>query len=166
MIEREGHTVYNAAVVFDRGGNLIGKYRKVYLPREEIEAGVTPGNAYPIFQTDFGRVGVMICWDVQYTDPSRALALQGAEIILMPIWAGSELLEKARAYENHLFLVTSSYDEHTEIIDPNGEVVVKSPQLGTPAITTIDLNRRYLDPWLGDMRGRLVKEVRLDVKAE
>jgi len=163
MIEREGHTVYNAAVVFDRGGNLIGKYRKVYLPREEIEAGVTPGNAYPVFQTDFGRVGVMICWDVQYTDPARALALQGAEIILMPIWAGSELLEKARAYENHLFLVTSSYDEHTEIIDPNGEVVVKSPQLGTPAITTIDLNRRYVDPWLGDMRGRLVKEIRLHV---
>jgi predicted amidohydrolase len=166
VYEREGHTVYNAAVLLDREGTLIGKYRKVYLPREEIEAGMTPGNDYPVFQTDFGRVGMMICWDVQYADPARALAMRGAEIILLPIWGGSVLIEKARAYENHVFLVTSAYDTHTQIIDPNGEVVVESPKLGTPAIATIDLNRRYVDEWLGDMRERFMKEVRLDVKPD
>lgn len=163
MYEREGHTVYNASVVFDRQGNIIGKYRKVYLPREEIEAGVTPGIDYPVFLTDFGKVGIMICWDLFYTDPARALALQGAEIILFPVWGGSVLLERARAYENHVFLVSSAYDHHTQIIDPNGEVVVESPALGTPAIATIDLNRRYVDGWLGYMRERFMKEVRFDV---
>jgi len=154
--------LHDSAVFFDRRGQNLGIYRKshTYPPTESI---FERGNELPIIHTDFGPVGLLICYDLEFPETARILALQGAEIILMPIWAGSELLEKARAYENHLFLVTSSYDEHTEIIDPNGEVVVKSPQLGTPAITTIDLNRRYVDPWLGDMRGRLVKEIRLHV---
>jgi predicted amidohydrolase len=42
----------------------MGKYHKVYLPREEIEGGLTSGSAYPVFRTDFGKVGLMICWDV------------------------------------------------------------------------------------------------------
>ena len=125
MFEREGHTVYNSAVVIDRAGNIIGKYRKVYLPREEIESGVTPGNDYPVFQTDFGRVGIMICWDLTYTDPARALALRGAEIILFPAWEGAVVLKKARAFENHVFLASSTYDDHTQILDPNGEVLAR-----------------------------------------
>jgi predicted amidohydrolase len=94
----------------DRAGNLIGKYRKVYLPREEIEGGLSPGSDYPVFRTDFGKVGLMICWDVQYADPARALALRGAEMILMPIWGGNQTLGKARAIENRVFLISSGYD--------------------------------------------------------
>jgi hypothetical protein len=45
-------------VLIDRAGNLIGKYRKVYLPREEIEGGLSPGSDYPVFRTDFGKVGL------------------------------------------------------------------------------------------------------------
>jgi predicted amidohydrolase len=49
----------------------------VYLPREEIEAGLTPGSDYPVFRTDFGTVGLMICYDVFFADPARALATKG-----------------------------------------------------------------------------------------
>ncbi len=163
MYEREGATVYNTALVFDRSGRVAGKYRKVYLPREEIEAGLTPGNDYPVFDTDFGRMGVMICWDLQYADPARALALRGAELVLLPIWGGNTTLGKARAIENHVFLAASGYDYPTEIVDPMGEVIARAPERGTAAVATIDLNRRYVDPWLGDMRGRFMKELRLDV---
>ena len=161
--EREGAAVYNSAVLIDRKGRVIGKYRKVYIPREEIEVGITPGADYPVFDTDFGRIGIMICWDVQYPEPARALGLSGAEIILLPIWDGNETLIAARAIENQVFLVTSSYGSPTRILDPNGKQVALAPEVGTAAIATIDLNKRYIDPWLGDMRARAIKEYRGDV---
>ncbi len=163
IYERNGVAIYNTAVLMDREGKLAGKYRKVYLPREEIEGGITPGNDYPVFQTDFGKVGMMICWDIQYADPARALALRGAELILTPIWGGNETLGKARAIENRVFIASSGYDYPTQIMDPDGEILALAKDEGTVAFTTIDLNRRYLEPWLGDMRGRFMKELRLDV---
>lgn len=163
IYEREAPAVYNTAVLIDREGRLIGKYRKVYLPREEIEAGLTPGNAYPVFRTDFGKIGIMICWDVEYADPARALALKGAEMILLPIWDGNATLTKARAIENHVFLVSSTYGDNSLILDPDGETQAIAKEEGTVAIARIDLNRRYDDPWLGNMRERFMKELRLDV---
>ena len=163
IYERDGATIYNTAVLLDRTGAVAGRYRKVYLPREEIEAGLTPGFDYPVFQTDFGKVGMMICYDVFYADPARALALRGAEMILMPIWGGNQTLAKARAIENRVFLVSSGYDYPTHIIDPHGEYIAAAPEQGTAAIARIDLNRRYPEEWLGDMRQRFFKELRLDV---
>ena len=165
IYERENTTVYNTAVLINREGRVAGKYRKVYLPREEIEGGLTPGNFYPVFQTDFGTVGLMICWDVQYPDPARALALAGAELILMPIAGGSQTLGKARAIENHVFLASSGYQYPTEILDPNGETLARA-QRRSAAVATIDLNRRYPDSWLGEMRNRFMKEVRFDVPVD
>jgi predicted amidohydrolase len=166
IYEREGTAVYNTAVLIDRQGNVAGKYRKVYIPREEYEGGITPGSDYPVFRTDFGTVGMMICWDVQYADPARALALAGAEVVLMPIWGGNDVLALARAIENQIFLVSSGYDHPSRIIDPNGEVIAHAPERGTFAIATLDLNRRYVDEWLGEMKDRFRKELRLDVPVQ
>jgi predicted amidohydrolase len=163
IFEREGPAIYNTAVLIDRDGNVAGKYRKVYLPREELEVGLTPGSDFPVFQTDFGKVGLMICWDLQYADPARALTLEGAELILLPIWGGDEAIGKARAMENHVFLAASGYDYPTYIMDPNGEKLAEAKKSGEVARATIDLNRRYVDSWLGDMRERFMKEVRLDL---
>jgi predicted amidohydrolase len=121
---------------------------------------------YPVFQTDFGKVGMMICWDVQYADPARALALRGAELVLMPIWGGNETLGKARAIENHVFLATSGYSYPTYILDPNGETLAAASEGGAAAVATIDLNRRYVNDWLGHMRARFMNELRLDLKVE
>jgi predicted amidohydrolase len=163
IYEREGAAIYNTAILIGRDGKLAGKYRKVYLPREEYEVGLTPGSEFPVFQTDFGKVGLMICWDVQYTDPARALALGGAELILLPIWGGDEVIGKARAMENHVFLAASGYDYPTYIMDPVGELLAQAPHRGEVAHATIDLNKRYTEKWLGEMRGRFMKEVRLDL---
>ncbi|MFN7918478.1 MAG: carbon-nitrogen hydrolase family protein [Bryobacteraceae bacterium] len=165
LYEREGATLYNTAVLIDRKGQFAGKYRKVYLPREEVEGGLTPGSEYPVFRTDFGTVGVMICWDLQYADPARALALRGAELLLVPIWGGNEVLGKARVIENRVFLASSGYDYPTYVMDPDGEVLSQARQNGTVAYAQIDLARRYADEWLGDMRGRFFKELRTDVAA-
>jgi len=165
IYEREGAAIYNTAVLIDRTGKLLGKYRKVYLPREEIENGLTPGADYPVFRTDFGTVGLMICYDVMFADPARALASKGAEIVLMPIWGGDETLAKARAIENKVFLIASGYDHPTYIMDPEGERLSVAQKPGTAAVATIDLNKRYWETHLGDMHGRRMKELRLDVKA-
>ncbi|MBI4907212.1 MAG: carbon-nitrogen hydrolase family protein [Acidobacteria bacterium] len=163
LYEAEGAAVYNTSVMIDRAGRLVGKYRKVYLPREEYESGLTPGNSFPVFDTDFGRVGMMICYDVFFSDPAYALAKQGAEMILLPIWGGDETLAKARAIENRVFLITSGYDHPTYIMDPDGERISVAQERGTAAIATIDLNRRYTQTHLGDMKSRRMKEQRTDV---
>ncbi len=163
ILEREGAAVYNTSVLVDRQGKLVGKYRKVYLPREELEGGVTPGDSFPVFETDFGRVGMMICYDVFFPDPARALAAQGAELILMPIWGGPERLAVARALENRVFLAASGYGHPTYVMDPDGELLATATEEGSVALATIDLNKRYPDEWLGDMRTRRLREIRTDV---
>jgi len=166
IYELEGKTVYNTAVLIDRNGNVAGKYRKVYIPREEMESGITPGDDYPVFETDFGKIGMMICWDAQFADPARALALRGAEIVFVPIWGGNQTLGKARAIENQIFVVTSGYDYPTYIMDPQGEILVKATENGTAAVGTIDLSRPYVEKWLGNMRERFMKELRVDLPVE
>jgi predicted amidohydrolase len=165
LYEREGPAIYNTAVLLDRSGRLAGSYRKVYLPREELEGGLTAGREYPVFQTDFGRVGLMICWDVQYADPARALALGGAELVLMPIWGGSELLARARAAENRFFLASSGYDFPSLVVSRDGEILARAEAPRRVALATLDLGARDVDPWLGERRGRFFRELRLDTPA-
>lgn len=163
LYEREGSILYNTAVLIGRDGKLAGKYRKTHLPREEWEAGITPGGSYPVFETDFGKVGLIICWDVQFPEPSRAMARQGAEILLLPIWGGNETLAKARAIENHIFLISSSYDMKTFMVDPIGNVLAEATADNPIAFAELPLDRKYLQPWLGDMKNRTWKERRPDI---
>jgi predicted amidohydrolase len=164
IYERNASVIYNTAVLIGRNGEFVGKYRKTHLPYEEVDGGITPGDSYPVFSTDFGKVGLMVCWDVQFPEPARALAAQGAEIILLPIWGGSEVLARARAIENHIFLVSSSYDMRTFIVNPAGSVLAEATSASPVAVAEIRLDRKILQPWLGDMKPRTWKERRTDLK--
>lgn len=165
LYERVGPVVYNTAVLVDRTGALAGTYRKMHLPAEEVEAGIAPGDAYPVFDTDFGRIGMMICWDLQFPEAARSLALQGAEVICLPIWGGAEVLARARAVENCVVLVSSSYDMKTYVVDPSGKVLAEAEQDGTVAVAELRLDRPIFQPWVGDLRRRTWKERRGDVPA-
>lgn len=165
IYERVDGIVYNTAVLLGRRGEIVGTYRKTHLPYEEVEAGLTPGDAYPVFPTDFGTVGLLICWDLQFPEAARALALQGAEMILLPIWGGSEVLARARAIENHVFLVTSGYDIPSLILDPAGRTLAQATPTGGVACAELALDRPLLQPWLGDMGPRTWKEHRRDIRA-
>ena len=158
LYEREGKTVYNTAVVIGSDGRLIGRYRKVSLPREEIEGGITPGDSFPVFDTGFGKVGMMICWDVFFPEPARALAARGAEIIFLPIWGGNQTLIEARAIENQVYLVTSSYDARTAIYDRTGKAIAEANERQPIAVVEIDLAKPTRWEWLGDYRGRIPRE--------
>ena len=158
LYERDANAVYNTSVLIGREGQLMGKYRKVCLPREEIDGGITPGNEYPVFDTDFGRVGMMICWDVHFPEVARALAAHGAEVILMPIWGGNETLARARAIENQIYLVASGYDFKTAVFNKAGNSLVEATADPSVILTEVDLNERLLWPWLGEWRARIWRE--------
>jgi predicted amidohydrolase len=158
ILERAGDVVYNTSVLIDKTGNVAGKYRKMSLPREEIDGGVTPGDSLPVFDTDFGRIGMMICWDVSFPETARTLAQKGAEVIFMPIWGGNLTLAKARAIENQVYLVSSSYDMKTAVFDQEGEVMKEATKDDPVIVVDVDLNKQKLWPWLGDYKNRIASE--------
>lgn len=159
IYEKDGAAVYNTAVLLNRDGTLAGKYRKVCLPREEIEGGISPGDSFPVFQTDFGKIGLLICWDVFFPEPARMLALQGAEIIFLPIWGGNLTLARARAIENQVFLVSSTYDMKTAVFNREGTLLVDGSDANPVITSEIDLNKQKLWPWLGDFKNRFPREM-------
>lgn len=89
---------YNTAVVVDRKGEYVGKYRKVNLPPEENF--LTRGDSYTVFNLDFGKIGVLICWDTWLTNPAKVLVDKGAEIILVPTWSNCTQSMKVINAEN------------------------------------------------------------------
>ena len=100
---------FNSAVLIDREGNVAGVYDKQHLWALE-RFYFRGGNGTPVFQTDFGTIGIMICYDMGYPEVARMLALQGAQIVLCPsarcepdhdVW---DINVPARALENTVFL--------------------------------------------------------------
>ena len=163
LLERDGRFLYNSAVMLDRDGNIGGKYRKMQLPLSEAAAGISPGNAVPVFDADFGRVALLICQDMAFPEPAREAAIQGAEMLLVPIWGGKELSIQARAVEQSMYVVSSGYDYASDIVDPLGRVLDVVDSLSEPgaAVATIDLRQRFREPWSGVWRDVSNKERRV-----
>ena len=157
LYEREGHLVYNTAVLLSSEGKLLGKYRKVCLPHGEVEKGVAPGTDYPVFDTKFGKVGLMICYDGFYPEVARALTANGAEVIAWPVWGCDPLLARARACENRVYVVSSTFTDPkndwmiSAIIDPAGKVLAQAKESGSIVVSEADLSKPLVGPYnLGD----------------
>lgn len=144
VIERDGDLLFNTAVLFDRQGGFVGSYRKVhpYWP-EEMFYGVSPGSDFPVFDLDFGKVGVVICYDSWFPESFRVLALKGAEMILMPNAGYEPLLMPARAIDNRVDVVVSSGGGVAMIVDSLGRIVAQNASQGL-VCATLDLSDRRL----------------------
>lgn len=136
--------VFNTAVLLGPDGRLLGHYRKTHpFGTEQRACGgwVTPGDEICVVDTELGRIGLMICFDGDYPELSRIMALHGAEIIARPsallrsadIW---ELTNRARAYDNHVFVIGSNatgsdpagvlYFGNSMIVSPIAEVLARA----------------------------------------
>ena len=162
LCEMDGKTMYNTAVLIDREGKVAGKYRKTTIPMGEADAGIAPGTELPVFDTDFGRIGLMICWDLTFPEVARGLSAKGAEVLLMPIWGGMGELAVARAIENQVYVVASGYDLKSAVYDLTGKTLVQAkedPKVKAEVLVTeVDLSKKVTFPWTGDLRSRLCRE--------
>ena len=124
LAERSGDKFYNSCVLVSPQGKLVGNYHKSHTLNDEPLN--TLGDSFPVFETELGRIGIMICYDRQPPETARLLTLHGAEIILNPA-AGSygetnTMMVRTRAYENGVPIVFSHFAECL-IIDRAGKVV-------------------------------------------
>lgn len=160
--ERVDSVVYNTAVLLNRRGEIAGMYRKVHLPREEWKEGVRPGGESPVFDTDFGRIAMQICYDWFFPEMAELLALQGAEIIFAPTWGNTlpdrdgmvdgETTFRVRARDNGVYLVPSVYDGSSLIIDPMGRILASNKGKEGVFWAEVDLNKRECLDWVGYWR--------------
>lgn len=160
----EAGRIYNTAYVFDRSGKQIAKHRKMHLFDINIEGGqsfresatLTAGDQCTVFDTEFCRMGLCICFDIRFPELSRLMALQDAQVILVPAAfnmttgpAHWELNFRSRALDNQCYYVATSdaRDEgagyvawgHSLVTSPWGEIVAEMDEKEGYQITDLDL---------------------------
>ena len=144
--DAEGN-VYNTSYIFDREGKQIGKHRKVHLIDIDVKGGqtfkesdtLTAGDSDTVFDTEFGKIGVMLCFDIRFPELSRMMVNDGAKVIFVPAAfnmttgpAHWELSFRTRALDNQIYMVgcapardvSAGYISwgHSIVTDPWGRV--------------------------------------------
>lgn len=164
--ELEGNRLYNTSYVYGRRGELLAKHRKVHLFDIDVEGGqrfmesetLAPGNAVTTFETEFGTMGLCVCFDLRFEELIRCMCLRGAKCVFVPAAfnmttgpAHWELLFRQRAVDNQCFTVgvspardeTASYVAYGNSIavDPWGSVLCRAGAEEATLYADLDLNR-------------------------
>ncbi len=153
--EREANgQCHNTVFVCGRDGSLAGLYRKSHLTSGEYQMGLVPGDGFPVFDLDFGRVGALVCWDNWFSESIKMIKRNGAELLLFPL-AGCapdhvELVFPARAIDSGIPILVAMRQGHLPngIIDRDGTWIAKTFDDCGYAVADLDLNERKRTFWL------------------
>ncbi|QDV21826.1 carbon-nitrogen hydrolase family protein [Aureliella helgolandensis] len=139
---------FNAAVLFDRSGRVAGEYQKIRLTLGEIENGLTPGpDTPPVFETDFGRLGCQICFDMEWMDGWQKLRKAGAEIVVWPsAFAGGSMVNTMAALHRYV-VVSSTRKDTSKVCDIDGAQLAATSRWNTWAVTTVNLEKVFMHTW-------------------
>jgi predicted amidohydrolase len=146
QLRREGR-IYNSVVILDRQGEPVGTYDKVFpvmMTDGSLEYGITPGRSFPVFDLDFGRVGVQICWDIAFEEGWQALADQDAELVLFCTDPASPVAMRGRAWRHDYYIAASTMHPPALAVDPLGRVLSTTSEYGEVLAVDIDLDFRVL----------------------
>jgi predicted amidohydrolase len=155
-------TCSNAAVLFGRKGEAVGIYRKMHLvvspDGKRMEGGSTPGKEAPVFDCDFGKLGIQICYDIEFDGGWQQLAAKGAEIVAWPTQSPQTAHPAARAIENRCYIVSSTWRHNATLFEPTGKIVAQLKPPGQVLVQEIDLSYAIL-PWSSTLRhGKALEE--------
>ena len=151
--EPHDNKVYNTAYVLDRG-ELKGKYRKIHLfSLMQEDRSFDAGDSWLLVETSIARIGVFICYDLRFPELARRLAVEGAEVLVVPgEWPKPRqehwrTLLRARAIENQLFVVAANccgmvgkldFFGMSMIIDPKGDLLAEAGYDAESIVATLD----------------------------
>ncbi len=141
-----GGKIHNSAVLLDRAGRVVGQYDKMHPTETELAGGVVPGNTeVPIFQTDFGPIGIQICFDVNWWDNWKRLKSKGAKIIFFPAAYPAARQIGALALMNQCYVVSSTQRGPSSIYDITGGVLASSGYYRHWAAAVLPLGKRLFE---------------------
>jgi predicted amidohydrolase len=175
VIERQEHRLYNSAVLVDREGRIAAVYHKMHPTTGELECGVVPGAGPVVAETDFGRVGLLVCYDLHFPESARLTAQAGAEVIFGPTvgdrWPERrDAVTRAHAVTNGVFVVTSLVNHPSDIVDPEGRLLATASEPNSVATARVNLDYketvegRLIGPAGGQHPGVYWAERRPDLK--
>jgi apolipoprotein N-acyltransferase len=140
----------NAAILVGRKGEVVGIYRKVHLvvslEHGTMEGGATPGDALPVFQCDFGKLGIQICYDMNFADGWAQLARRGAELIAWPSQSPQTSQPAFRARQQRCYIVSSTWRHNASIFEPTGKIAAQITPPQRILVEELDLSYAIL-PW-------------------
>jgi len=130
----------NTALILNRNGEIVGRYDKVHCQTHDEKYAA--GQSLPVFQSDFGLFGVMICADRRWPETVRTLALKGARIIFNPTYGMHDeknlCMMRTRSYESEVF-IAFVHPAQSLVTDPRGEIVCNN-ESGENTVTITEIN--------------------------
>ncbi len=161
--EKRDGKYYNASLLIDKSGRPAGRYYKTHLQAHDLR--FSPGADLPVFDTPWGKTGVLICADRRWPETARVLKLRGARLTLVPSYGmwhiDNEWWMRTRSYENENFLAFA-HPNVAFIADPKGQIVAKL-QSNMPGmlVADIDLSEATTRKHIEDRRPELYKDIAL-----
>lgn len=152
----------NSAVLLDRQGEIVGVYDKVYPYWNEfnLDPPVEIGKKVPVYETDFGRLGMAMCFDVNFPEVWKQLADHGAELVVWPSAYSGGICLQAHAINHHFYIVTSTLVGDCSVYDITGKEILYEKSSGVNiSRCTLDLDRGiYHQNYNIEKRDKLLRE--------